>query len=254
MWIAASLGGLSSPACLADHMDVTDVLTDTKLYFTAPLRWDAGDWLYFGGALAAIGAAHQFDDRVRSHFAVGERAVLNGSDTNDLRDAVPTALLVLGTWSFAQITDNSAGRVEAYTMLESATFSSITALTIRYAAGRERPDQTVRVDDWRAGGNSFPSLHSTAAFAVGTVFAESGGDDYRWIRRILGYGVAVGTAYIRVRDNDHWLSDAVAGAAIGVATARFTLNRRENRARQWDLSVTPTTHGGLGLSFTYNLQ
>jgi hypothetical protein len=33
-------------------------LEDTKLYFTSPLRWDEEDWLYFGGALLAIGAAH----------------------------------------------------------------------------------------------------------------------------------------------------------------------------------------------------
>jgi hypothetical protein len=46
-------------------------LEDTKLYFTSPLRWDEEDWLYFGGALVAIGAAHSFDERVRDHFATG---------------------------------------------------------------------------------------------------------------------------------------------------------------------------------------
>jgi len=58
-------------------------------------------------------------------------------------------------------------------------------------------------------------------------FAESGNDDYRWVRRILGYAVAGGTAYIRMKDNVHWLSDTVAGAALGVATARFVLNRED---------------------------
>jgi hypothetical protein len=33
-------------------------LEDTQLYFTSPLRWDEEDWLYFGGALVAIGTAH----------------------------------------------------------------------------------------------------------------------------------------------------------------------------------------------------
>jgi hypothetical protein len=29
------------------------------------LRWDEEDWLYFGGALVAIGVAHSFDERCR---------------------------------------------------------------------------------------------------------------------------------------------------------------------------------------------
>src|ERR1700744_837854 len=66
-------------------------LQDTKLYFTSPLRWDEEDWLYFGGALIAIGAAHSFDLRVRDHFATGSKAILNGGeDKNSLRDAAPT--------------------------------------------------------------------------------------------------------------------------------------------------------------------
>lgn len=102
---------------------------------------------------------------------------------------------------------------------------------------------------WRAAGSSFPSLHTTAAFAIGTVFAESGSDDYRWLRWVLGYGMASGTAYLRLHDNQHWLSDTVAGAALGIATGRFTTHRRLERARDWNLSVTPSEYGGIKLSF-----
>jgi membrane-associated phospholipid phosphatase len=95
-------------------------------------------------------------------------------------------------------------------------------------------------------------LHTTAAFAIGTVFAESGGDEYRWARRFIGYGIAGGIAYTRLHDNQHWLSDTVAGAALGAATARFTLNRREARAHRWDVSLMPAQGGGvmLGLNWT----
>jgi membrane-associated phospholipid phosphatase len=66
---------------------------------------------------------------------------------------------------------------------------------------------------------------------VGTVFAESGNDEYRWIRRIIGYGVAGATGYVRVEENVHWLSDTVAGAALGIATAKFVLNRQDSQNR-----------------------
>jgi CheY-like chemotaxis protein len=80
------------------------------------------------------------------------------------------------------------------------------------------------------------------------VFAESGNDEYRWIRRIIGYGVASATGYVRVSENVHWLSDSVAGAALGIATARFVLSRQgaQDRALQfqpvkngWLISRTP---------------
>jgi membrane-associated phospholipid phosphatase len=254
--LAASIfGALAvSSRCHADEFTAADVWDDTKLYFTAPLRWDTNDWLYFGGALAAFGVAHAYDGPVRRHFAVGERAVLNGQDPNDLRDAIPVAAFVVGTWAVAMIIGEPDGRVESYTMLEAAGFSLITAEGLKVAAGRERPDQSTEVNAWREGGDSFPSFHATAAFAVGTVFAESGGDDYRWIRRVLGYGMATATAYLRVHENAHWLSDTVAGATVGIATAEFTLNRRRTRAHRWELSVEPMSGGGTELSLRITLH
>lgn len=238
---------LSATAC-ADSMSLEDVWSDTKLYFTAPARWDLADWLYFGGALGAIGAAHQFDGNVRRHFAKPNQP-LDGKDPNSMRDAAPAAIAVAGTWLFASFMDDSSGRVEAYSMLEAGALSSVTAEVFKFAAGRKRPNETTRVDDWRASGSSFPSLHTTAAFAIGTVLAESGGDDYRWVRRVLGYGIAFGTGYIRVHDRQHWLSDTVAGAALGSATGVFVLNRRSDRAHKWNVSVSPGQGGGVLIGF-----
>ncbi len=225
------------------------ILEDTKLYFTAPVRWDEEDWLEFGGSLVAIGAAHEFDAKIRDHFAKGSKAVLNGGqDTNSLRDAAPMVALIAGTGMFAAITRNTSGYEETVSLLEAGVFSSITAEALGYAAGRGRPDATTSPNAWRAGGDSFPSLHATAAFAVGTVFAESGNDEYRWIRRIIGYGVAGATAYVRLGENVHWLSDTVAGAAIGVATAQFVLNR-EDRRDHASVQIQPIKKGWM-LSFT----
>ncbi len=215
-----------------DSSDAPSVLEDVKLYFTAPLRWDAGDWVFFGGALAAIGVSHEFDGRVRSRYATGANAILNGENKHSLRDAAPTVALIAGTFAYAGFLGDSAGYRETGALLEAAVFSSVTAEALSYAAGRERPDATTDANAWRKGGDSFPSVHATAAFAVGTVFAESGNDDYRWIRRLIGYGVAGATAFVRIHENVHWLSDTVAGSALGIATARFVLDRQEaeNRA------------------------
>jgi hypothetical protein len=55
--------GITTPQrCEAQAVQPREALEDAKLYFTAPLRWDAHDWLAFGGTLAAIGVAHEFDE------------------------------------------------------------------------------------------------------------------------------------------------------------------------------------------------
>lgn len=234
----------------ADSFTLSEALQDTKLYFTAPLRWDSQDWLFFGGALAAIGASHEFDGRVRTHFVTANDALLNGKDRNSVRDALPAVALILGTGLSASFFDDSDGYRETWSLLEAGVFSTVTGEVLSLAGGRERPDATSSPNQWRHGGDSFPSVHTSAAFAIGMVFAESGNDEYRWIRRIIGYGVAAGTGYIRVRENVHWLSDTVAGSALGIATARFVLNRGSN-AQQESLQFEPTKDGW---QFAYSIR
>ncbi len=229
------------------------LLEDTKLYFTAPARWDKNDWLYFGETIVAIGVAHEYDDNVRAHFASGSNATLDGSDPNSLRDAAPAAAMVVGTWAFAALFDDRDGYEEGREMLEAAGFSAISTTLLKFASGRKRPNETTQVDEWFQGGDSFPSLHVSATFAIGTVLAESGGDEYRWLRRALGYGLASATAYARIHDNVHWLSDTVAGAALGIATAHFTMHRGEARAPRSAFMVVPV-NGGLMLTYTRPLH
>ena len=227
------------------------LVSDIKLYFTAPLHWDLKDWGWFGGALVAIGAAHHYDTQVRTHFVKNLRPgqTINSSD---VKDAIPTAAVLAATWGYATLTDDSNGRRETWTMLEAAGLSSVTAYALKYVVAREGPDQTSDPNQWRkSGGNSFPSWHSSAAFAVGTVLAESGNDEYRWLRRLLGYGLGAATSYERLKHNAHWLSDTVAGAALGAATARFTMHRRYGTEEQSDLAVVPVEKGAM---LTYRLS
>ena len=242
-----------SRTCSAGNLDARSILEDTKLYFTAPLSWDEGNWKAFGASLVVIGVAHEFDDDVRGHFVDGSHAAAPGQDPNSAAAVLPAALLLGGTFAAAALTHDRQGYTETWSMTEAAALSGVTALALKYASGRERPNDTSNVDSWFASGDSFPSMHTTVAFAIGTVMAESGNDRYRWIRRTLGYGVAAGTAYLRVRDNVHWLSDTVAGAALGMASAHFVMNRRDAERRSASIVLMPVDQG-LVLSFSAPLE
>jgi undecaprenyl-diphosphatase len=216
-----------------------------KAYVTAPLHWRSREWLYFGGAVAAIGLAHHYDSTVRTHFVDNSPEGIGNSNSHALSDAAPAAAILIGTWAYANLIDDNDGRREAGAMLEAAVLSSGMAYVFKYASGRKGPDQTTDPNQWWSGGNSFPSEHTTAAFAIGTVLAESGNDSYRWVRRIIGYGAAGYTAYARLSHNAHWLSDTVAGAALGAASAHFAMNRETVRHDETaaTLVLTPLPHG-----------
>jgi len=256
---AGALGGAGPAWCQSPGPTAPPETTgrglgsDIKLYFTAPLRWDRGDWAWFGGALIAIGASHHYDTQVRTHFI----KTLGSSQTTrskDLQDALPTAAVVAATWAYANLISDSAGRREAWAMIESAALSTVPVYALKYAVGRERPDQTSDPNAWRkGGGDSFPSWHATAAFAVGTVLAESGNDDYRWVRRLLGYGLGGVTSFERLKHNAHWLSDTVAGAALGAASAHFAMKRANALDEQAQLRLVPIERGAM-LSYTLTLR
>ena len=226
--------------------------SDIKAYFTAPLHWSGADWAAFGAVLAAVGVAHHYDAQVRDHFVSASAA----GDTSDLKDALPTVAVLGGTWAYAALVDSAAGRSETWDMVEAAGLGSVSAYAVKFASGRQGPDQTSDPNEWGKGQGSFPSWHTTAAFAVGTVLAESGNDEFRWVRRAIGYGLGSITAYERLKHNAHWLSDVVAGAALGAASARFVLVRRyeAQSALGAHIEVSPAPGGGLMLSYSRSLD
>ena len=239
-------------SCLAEEQggeggEVRSLLLDTGRYLTAPLHWDEGNWSQFAVSVAAIAVAHEYDDNVRNHFAANATVSSTTStrDTHDLRDEMPTFAMLGGTWALAALLGDRDGYSEGRAMLESGGLTVLSTTLLKYAAGRRRPNETSSVDDWRNSGASFPSMHSSTAFAVGTVLAESGNDNDRWTRRAIGYGLALATSYARVHGNAHWLSDTVAGAALGIATAQFTMDRRDERRLNLSTTIVPLQGGAM---------
>ncbi len=227
--------------------------SDVKGYVTAPLHAGRRQWVRFGAALGAVVFAYGLDDEVREHFGTATVPVGTSADTHDARDAAPAALALGGTWLAGMLADEEDGRREAATMLESAALSGAAAYALKELAGRERPYVTADEGDWGGDGEAFPSLHTTAAFAIGTVLAESGNDRHRWVRRALGYGLAVGTAYARMEHDAHWLSDTVAGAGLGIATARFVMKQRDGREQRARFGLVPTADG-VAIGYTVDLR
>jgi membrane-associated phospholipid phosphatase len=132
----------------------------------------------------------------------------------------------------------------------SLVLAGVTTTAGKLTLGRLRPSSERDADDFKpfSGHDSFPSGHTTMAFAL----AASLANEVRRPWATVGlFTVAAGTGWSRLNDNQHWLSDAVAGAVVGVTSAELVDARwRVFRLRPPTLLVTPT---GAGLGWLFPL-
>ena len=148
-------------------------------------------------------------------------------------------------------------------LVTSVALSAAVSETLKRVAGRSRPNEGVgafqfhpftSLDD-SAGvstRSSLPSGHTTAAFAVATSLAEDFHNPYVSVGL---YTLAAGTAFSRVNDNRHWLSDTVLGAALGVTTAKLVSGHwRIFNLRPPHFLVTPTGATTVAWGATFRLR
>lgn len=221
-----------------------ELVGDLRDYALAPLHWDAADWSRAGIAAAAVAAAYSVDGRVREHFVDG--GVPAGRDPHSLRDAAPLLALTAGTYAIGKLRHDDATASIGFDMAEATALGLLSSTVLKAATRRDRPNESSSRSGWGEGGDSFPSGHTTAAFAAAQVFADRMPRE-AWGWRALAYGLAGATAYARLDGNVHWLSDTVAGAALGMATGRFVSGRHDGDARpqRVTMMVAPLDHGAM---------
>ena len=108
------------------------------------------------------------------------------------------------------------GRSSWGRMLVSDAFSTVGMAAavkgLKLVVERERPDGS----DFE----SFPSGHTAKAFMAATMLHKEYGGRSPWFS-IGGYSVAALTGVSRLMNGKHWMSDVVAGAAIGVGAVHL---------------------------------
>ena len=75
--------------------------------------------------------------------------------------------------------------------------------------------------------SSFPSGHTATIFAVATVLSNSY-KEKKWVG-IASYSLALLTGLSRVYDNEHWMSDVIAGAVLGTYIGHCISNRKPSK-------------------------
>jgi membrane-associated phospholipid phosphatase len=149
-------------------------------------------------------------------------------------------LYLIAGLGLAGLTTGSSRETETSVLLaQSLLTSAIWTSTIKTLTGRERPrEMEEHYSDWEgptflnqespklASLRSFPSGHSTGAWAAATVLAHQ--YPTYGIIPFLAYGGAAAISYSRIAVGAHWLSDVVVGALIGVTSARQVISAIEH--------------------------
>jgi len=160
---------------------------------------------FFVGAMAT-GFAGMYDDEVADYIADPEHSF--GKSFEDGASPELVGAVVGGVFVAGRLVESPRFRAFSYDLLDAFVVNWGYTQLLKVAVGRERPNGE--------NDKSFPSGHTTNAFALATV-AEC---HYGWKAGVPAYAVASLVAVSRLQRNKHYLSDVVAGAAVGYLVGR----------------------------------
>lgn len=139
--------------------------------------------------------------------------------------------------------------------VEITSYLAMAVLTngIKYTVREMRPDNSKR--------NSFPSGHTATAFVGAELIREEYGNWWG----AGAYVVSTGVAFLRMYNNRHWLNDVIAGAGIGILSARigYWMLPLYNKWFHWKdkpnnpiVTIAPqydpiTRSGGIGMAIVF---
>ena len=192
---------------------------------------------------AATGAAFVFDHGAQS--ALGGRAPslsAAASTAGGLKAVLPATF---GLFVAGRLADGGRFRAFTYDAAQALVVDAVYTSALKKITSRMRPDGSDNL--------SFPSGHTSTAFAFATVANAH----YGWKVGVPSYLAAGAIGLSRVSTNKHHLSDVIAGAAIGYVTGRTVVRvNGEPIGRHRTFALHPMTDAagsgvGLGASFSW---
>ena len=224
--------------------------TDTKSIVVSPVKWDSKDWTKLGVFVAAEGGILFTDKSVKNFFQEHRTGSLDKVSKNFLEPfgGNYSLLIMSGFLAHGILAKNNKSVSTSLLSLESFLLASVIVRIPKTLVGRDRPD--IASDQFQFNGpfqeNSFPSGHTTAVFSVASVIATQYRET-KWVP-ITAYSVASLVGLSRIYDNKHWLSDVVAGAAIGTLVGNLVSHRSSDSK----LTVVPIGSSNFqGMQLTY---
>lgn len=224
---------------------VTLLASNLKQSFTKPLHMTGRDWRTVGKFAAVAGALAFADEPIQQRalqFRKDNPGFLSTSNFITNFGGMYEGYVLGSFGAYGFISGNQ--KMKTTTLLATQAYITGAAVqtVIKLIGGRTRPsyyDPNVEAEPsflgpfGNAGGlknsSSFPSGHTTVAFAAATVFAM----EYKnkpWVP-ILAYSSASIIGLSRITENKHWATDVFVAAALGYLTGKQVVNNYHRYAK-----------------------
>jgi len=216
--------------------------SDFKQEAASPVTDKTARKILFVGTTLTVASIIFEEELDRSHDKVVDKKPLGDfSLYGDMAgQLIPNVAYVLGQ-SLAHWNGNERASTRAMGMFKATAYAASVATVLKYTIREPRPNE-------HKDKNSFPSGHSTTAFAFGGyVMAEHG-----WKWGVPALALATLTGASRVNDNRHRVHDVLAGTTIGLAYA-FGIAGLQDTKTVSQYQVIPLYDADVkGLAVTYN--
>lgn len=185
---------------------------------SSPFNTDAIRILEIGGGLtlATMMFKHTFKDKFQ-HDVSTDRPLKKYSKWGDvLGQTVPNVAYALAMGADYLITKDQLSLDRTILMTKATLYSGAMTDILKYTINERRPNGS---------DHSFPSGHTTTAFAFSSVVAME--HSLPW--GIAANAMAAFVGFSRINDNAHYLQDVLAGATIGAMYGVGVYNAKKNR-------------------------
>ena len=207
---------------------------------------------------AGVATAYQLDRHVWQTYS----DTTSGSTTRvadavaklgDMRYLAPA---LLASFALGKATSQPGLAAASVRIGVSTLGAGASAVVVKAATGRARPNDSpgdpAEFEPFH-GDASFPSGHTTVAFAFASALDEE--TQSAWVPWVA-YPAAAAVGWARIVQNKHWLSDVVAGAALGTWTGHQFDARLQRRANMRKLNASALVdvapkHGRLGVQVKF---
>ncbi|HEV8428254.1 MAG TPA: phosphatase PAP2 family protein [Pyrinomonadaceae bacterium] len=247
-----------------EHEFFKNILSDQKAIWTAPLRLQRRDTKWAIPVGIGFMALVTTDRITGDEIAESDAPVKMSRIVSNAGSVCGLGTVAGAFYLFGRNKNDDRARETGLLSAEALVNSVIVGSALKGITQRARPMAGRERSEFFDGGNSFPSGHSTQAWAVATVIANEY-HDHRSVQ-LLAYGAAAAVSVARFTGQKHYLSDVVAGSALGYVIGKYVYTTHHRKSldsidddepvsRLWRPMITPQFNHqarAYGLSLTWS--
>ncbi len=204
-----------------------NLLLDQKAIWTSPLHISKHDAVWLIPFAAATGALIATDQSASGAIKNSQNLISVSNDISKIGAGYSTFGTAGVFFLTGSLLHNQRARETGILATEALIDSSLVGFVLKYAFGRERPDQGNGQGLFWQGGVSFPSGHAITIWSLAVVIAEEYPDHK--IVGVSAYSIATLVSVARYTSYNHFPSDALVGSVLGGLIGHYVYHTHHDR-------------------------